>query len=174
MKECKRYLVLLVCLVLCISVAGISRSSAYFTTYTKAIGGRHVVAKDTRTVPEETPEDYGKKKVVAVSNTGEVPCWARVKVIHASQLDVDIDVGEGWSERNGYYYYGRILQPGEKTADNITVSVTADKEKIATDFNVVVITESIPVTYNEDGSVYAPTSDSDWELAASEWTREVY
>ena len=60
------------------------------------------------------------KKVVRVSNTGTVPCYVRVfaeitKQETRDRIDVNYNT-HSWTKRNdGYYYYNKAINPGEKT-----------------------------------------------------------
>ena len=74
-------------------------------------------------------------KIAEVKNTGESPAWIRVKLEKSitlkeggeadlSLLGLDINT-TGWTEKDGYYYYNEILQPGETTAPLFT-KVTFD------------------------------------------------
>ena len=67
-------------------------------------------------------------KIVEVANTGGNAAWVRVKVEKAIRLDqsqggeeadldlltVDINTAY-WTEKDGFYYYGKALEPGDTT-----------------------------------------------------------
>ena len=175
MKKLRLYTVLLLCAVICLASVSVGRTYAYFTTYTQAMGGFTVTARDTRTVPNETPGDMSK--TISIENVGEVECWARMKLFCGDSFEFQFSFAEdsGWEQgSDGCWYYGRILQPGEKSQE-ITAKVVfpagTNKEDVQSEFNVVVITESIPVTYHENGTPVS-WSEADWSAAAQEWKKE--
>lgn len=60
------------------------------------------------------------KKVVRVSNTGIVPCYVRVFAEITDQevrnkIDVDYNTDSWTKHDDGYYYYNKAINPGEKT-----------------------------------------------------------
>lgn len=60
------------------------------------------------------------KKVVRVSNTGTVPCYVRVfaEIVEQDTRDkIDVDYNtDSWTKHDdGYYYYNKAINPGEKT-----------------------------------------------------------
>lgn len=60
------------------------------------------------------------KKVVRVSNTGTVPCYVRVFAEITEQdtrdeIDVDYNTDSWTKHDDGYYYYNKAINPGEKT-----------------------------------------------------------
>ena len=65
------------------------------------------------------------KKVVRVSNTGTVPCYVRVFAEIAEQdtrdkIDVDYNTDSWTKHDDGYYYYNKAINPGEKTEPLLT------------------------------------------------------
>lgn len=81
--------------------------------------------------PEEGVKDVvpgtGVTKIVTVKNVGSVPFFARIIMekevtpapgveaeLSADYVSVDLNT-EQWLEQDGFYYYYRILQPGEET-----------------------------------------------------------
>lgn len=138
---------------------GISLSSAmaYFTTSVSAEGGHALQLKNTTDI-EEGFENWTKD--IKVTNTGDVACFVRVKVIAGSQFGLEIG-GNGWESRaDGYWYYLTPVAPGEKT-ESLFAKIQIPEE-FAEDFNVAVVQESTPVLYDEQGTPYA-----DWELAVN-------
>jgi hypothetical protein len=80
----------------------------------------------------------------------------RARAFSGSQYPLEYS-GDGWSLGNdGYYYYGDILSASESTSELLVqisgVPVNADND---TSFNVIVVYESTPVLYKEDGTPYA-------------------
>ena len=65
------------------------------------------------------------KKVVRVSNTGTVPCYVRVFAEITEQdtrdsIDVDYNTDSWTKHDDGYYYYNKAINPGEKTEPLLT------------------------------------------------------
>ncbi len=65
-------------------------------------------------------------KIVTVENTGNNPAWIRISigvtidlakgvVGTADKTLVSFDIGDDWTELNGYYYYAKALGAGETT-----------------------------------------------------------
>ena len=76
-------------------------------------------------------------KIAEIRNTGASDAWVRVKVEKSIKLQGDGTPDTGlvelklntvdWTEKDGYYYYNKILKPGEITAPVFTsVSFAAD------------------------------------------------
>ena len=73
--------------------------------------------------------------------------------------------GEDWSQAaDGYYYYSQILSPGETSGELLIAIDNMDREQ---SFNVIVVQESAPVIYDENGN---PTGDWDHILDSGENT----
>ena len=133
---------------------------AYFTTYATAKGGISVDIGPTTDVKEKF-KDW--KKTIEIENTGKADCFVRVKVIAASQFDIQAS-GSNWSlSDDGYWYYSQVVPVGGKT-EPIVAAITVS-EKVKTSFNVVVVQECTPVTYDENGNpCVAP--DAKWDATA--------
>ena len=141
----------------CISV---KPTLAYFTTYASAKGGVSVDIGPTTRVKEKF-KDW--KKTIQIENTGKVDCFVRCKVIAASQFTITAS-GNNWSlSDDGYWYYSKVVPVGEMT-EPITAYIKVS-EKVKTNFNVVVVQECTPVTYDENGNpCVAP--DAKWDAEA--------
>lgn len=76
-------------------------------------------------------------KIVQVENTGEQPAWVRISleesIILAEGVTGEVDLSlisydlntEDWTEKDGYYYYNKALNPGETTEPLFTKVVFA-------------------------------------------------
>lgn len=141
-------------------------SLAYFTTYTTTRGSARLTI-GPRTEIEEAIERQTKQ--IQIENTGETDCFVRTRIYAGSLLLLTESevVPEGGSshwrkDADGWWYYEAILRPGEKT-NVLSVKIDVTKEMMnqkIDNFNVVVVQESTPVLYREDGTPYA-----DWELS---------
>ena len=120
---------------------------AYFTTYATAKGGISVDICPTTDVKEK----FKTKKIV------------KKKKKTTSQFDIQAS-GSNWSlSDDGYWYYSQVVPVGGKT-EPIVAAITVS-EKVKTSFNVVVVQECAPVTYDENGNpCVAP--DAKWDATA--------
>lgn len=131
---------------------------AYFTTYASAQGGVAVELGHTTEI-EEKFENWTKD--IKITNTGDVDCYVRVKVMAGSQFTLDIG-GNGWTkEDDGYWYYKDSVAPDQSTGS--LLAKIQIPEEFSEDFNVAVVQECTPVLYDEEGKAYA-----DWNLAVNE------
>lgn len=131
---------------------------AYFTAYASA-GGGSVLELGHTTEIEENFENWTKD--IRITNTGDVDCYVRVKVLAGSQFTLKIG-GKGWSSGNdGYWYYSDPVAPDKET-ESLLAQIKLP-EDFKEDFNVAVVQECTPVLYDEDGNPYA-----DWNLAVNE------
>ena len=137
--------------------AGISvgTAMAYFTTYTQVSGTVPLSLGEIHTIPEEEVTDWEKR--VTIENTGDMECFVRVRAFAGSQYqDGLVYSGENWSlAADGFYYYSQPLSPGERSGE-LRVSIdNMDKDQ---SFNVIVVQESAPVIYDENGN-----PEGDWD-----------
>ena len=146
---------------------------AYFTTYATASGSAQIDLGFTVTEPNEEVSDWTKR--IVIDNTGDYDCYVRVKALVGDKYKeyVTTEAPEGWTEGgDGFYYYSGIVPAGGSTPGNLedpddpdVLRVKLDKEKISSilgekdDFNVIIIQESTPVLYDEEGRPYA-----DWNV----------
>lgn len=97
-------------------------------------------------------------KKVQVKNTGNVPCYVRVLVLPTSNpgsfrletkgsVDDSLSSSKAWYHTGGwdnYYYYKRVLQPGETTSalfDGVTLLEDLNSLKVE-DAQIIVYEES--------------------------------
>ena len=138
----KRKLLILSVLAICIATLA-AGTLAYFTSEGKAhnvitTGGVEITvqewADEEKTKPFENltgvMPNTTVTKIAEIKNTGASDAWVRVKVEKNIKLQ-----GEGtsdtslveltlnttdWTEKDGYYYYTKVLKPGEVTAPIFT------------------------------------------------------
>ena len=147
----------------------VESTMAYFTTYASAGGRAQISLGFTRTETEDTVSDWTKH--IAVANSGEQECYARVKVLVGEQYKDSLlyTAEDGWrfEDTDGYWYYNKILAPQEKTSEllvklersMLSGMTQAEEQKV---FNVIVVPEYTAVLYDEDGNPYA-----DWSLTVA-------
>ena len=99
-------------------------------------GGQVPVSGDTTVVPGVT-----KSRIAMVKNTGKEPAWVRVDALvdapHGTENIEEfgyVELGnvddEDWAYKDGYWYYDKILNPGETTKALFTeISFTNDLDE---------------------------------------------
>ena len=146
-------------LALLLAAPALPSAYAYFTDQSYASGGLPVKAgPDT-----DIREWYGEKeKHVIISNLKDsVPVFVRARV-YAYEEYLDTVSGDGWSNshEDGWYYYQRIVDPGEETTELLVkIKFPEGKQTIGPDgtiideevvdrtgenFNVIVVYEAVP------------------------------
>ena len=141
---------------------------SYFTANTEAVGSKSIELGDSTTVTEDFSNWI--KHVAVTSEADSQPVYIRVKAFCGSEYSLVYSDGDGsWTPGSeGYYYYNPIVNAGETTsALDIRIENIPADVKDADSFNVVVIYESTPVQYREDGTPYA-----DWSLKLTTGTTE--
>ena len=149
-------------------------SLAYFTTYTTTRGSARLVLGSKTEIKEEI-EGFIKK--IQIVNTGDADCFVRARIYAGSLLKLTESeiVPEGgaahWrKDDDGWWYYESVLKQGEAT-NILSVEIGVSPELMGLDidnFNVIVVQESTPVLYQEDGTPYA-----DWNLSIKPEESEV-
>lgn len=166
-------------------------ASAYFTTYVTAKGGYQLDFGETTDIEENVSQ---MTKHIVIQNTGDAngdqDVYVRVKVFNGSIFDLAFSDGEAssmgdqassvgdgsWSlGEDGYYYYSKILKPQEMTSV-LDAKITDLPEDYKDSFNIIVVQECTPVTYNADGSAkeadWSATLDSTKEIGTANQTGE--
>ena len=152
---------------LMVMTAGVGKAWAYFTTYASAAGGITITMGDETEIEEEFSN--WEKRVTITSDADSEPVYIRAKAFGSGSYPLTYS-GEGGAAGEGdYYYYSEIVPGGGKTSV-LSVKIEnvpeADLEN-GTMFNVVVIYESTPVMYREDGTPYA-----DWNVVLDNGTSQ--
>ena len=159
----------------------VESAMAYFTTYATAEGHVQMNLDFSKTVPKEdvSIEKSYAKKAIQIENTGNEDCYVRVKALAGDKYQLS------YSEKNsqsmtvaqakwkpgadGFYYYSDILRttdPGNKTT-TLYVQIPLENpvegsNELPDDFNVIVIQESTPVPYDDNGN----PKPADWSVKA--------
>lgn len=138
-----------------VMTAGLGKAWAYFTTYAQAQGSIAIELGDETEIEERF--SGWVKHVTVTSEEGSEPVYIRAKAFSGGRYSLTYS-GDGWSEgTDGYLYYDEMVPGGGKTAE-LSVSIGNIPEEDLKDnltFNVIVVYESTPVMYNEDGTPYA-------------------
>ena len=154
--------VLALAAVCAVASAGIGKTWSYFTTYTEAAGGHPIQLGDRTDITEDFTE--WTKHVTIANEPGSEPVYIRAKAFCGSQYTITYS-GEGWTwnEEDGYYYYNYAVEGGKSTESlNLKIDGIPENPEDLERFNVVVIYESTPVKYHEDGSAYT-VEETDWD-----------
>ena len=136
----KKLVAILVCVAM-LAVAAVSGTLAYFTDDDQK-SNVFTVGNVDITLTEPKWDEVGSKeaedvypgeplaKDPTVTNVGKNPCFVRVKYENLEQFVAkygqnamikfrtayqDGKLGENWVEYEGYFYYTKVLQPGEST-----------------------------------------------------------
>jgi len=153
MKLAKNRSILIIIAMALVLSLSVGMTFAYFSDHTAAKGEAIVNLTGKTEIVEKVKDD---KKTIVIKNIGNTDVLVRVAVYGPSAMTVTPE--SGWTEKKGdFYYYESILQVGKSTS-SITAYIEGP-EGIVENFDVVVINECIPVTYNEDNTVFIP---SDW------------
>ena len=140
-------------------VLGLSVGSAwsYFTDSATAEGSVSLSVKPSTGITEENGPGT---KTIRIQNTGEVvPVWTRVRVYAPAVFGASA-AGTNWTAASEWYEYGEVVDPNSQT-EALTVSFKLPgvyDEKTGTgaqdgdELNVVVVYESVPVSYDANGS----------------------
>ena len=138
----KRKLLILSVLAICIATLA-AGTLAYFTSEGKAhnvitTGGVEIAVQEWADENKQTPFEDLKgimpgmtvTKIAEIKNTGASDAWVRVKVEKNIKLQgegkpdtglVELTLNTAdWTEKDGYYYYTKVLKPGEVTAPIFT------------------------------------------------------
>ncbi|MBQ6401451.1 MAG: hypothetical protein IJI20_04105 [Firmicutes bacterium] len=155
MSKRKRTFLLAFALALMVAVAAaqVPATLAYFTDVDRAeMNG--VVDLAWKTEIHEKVVDNNKH--VTIENTGDTDVVVRVAVYAGTNVSVS---GEDWTSKDGWWYYGKILAPGETTSELLAEVIAADMPQ--TDFNIVVVHESSRVVYENNTTLKKPAG---WAL----------
>lgn len=143
----KRKLLIVSVVAICIAILA-AGSLAYFTAEGTAhnvitTGGVKIALQEWADAEKKIPFENMTgvmpgtpvTKIVEVKNTGASDAWVRVKVVKKIELAVPTDNFDeslvelelntkDWTEKDGYYYYNKMLKPGEVTDPPILTAVT--------------------------------------------------
>lgn len=142
-----RKMKLLVASVLLVALAAPAVAFAYFTDYESAWGGAVIKLEGETTIHEEASTD---QKVISIENIGETDVVVRVAIYGDYIKWGESTIGDGWVHKDGddWYYYDKMLKPGESTSE---IVVKIDKDAATSDghdFDIVVVHESERVSYD--------------------------
>lgn len=156
MRISKKILIGLVTGALCVA-ALTGTALAYFSDKTVAMGEHPVKLGYSTEINEEIVDG---NKQISIANTGETEVTVRVQLFYSNADDVTVTVsGNGWAQQEEaesdahVWYYNQVLAPGATTGD-LEAKISADAEKVPAGFDVIVVSQSSPVAYDEAGNPY--------------------
>lgn len=147
----KKIKITLIALVLIASVS--FASAAFFISNDKATNEFKVANYKIDTKEDFKPKDNWKtdsiKKEVWAENNGTLPAYIRIKIVpfwksglpiqfnDKSTVKLEFSNSNLWKKIGDYYYYKKILNPGERTEDLITgVKINGDLVESNKDYNI--------------------------------------
>ena len=144
-----------VCAVIVASLMCASFSFAYFTDYDRASGKTGLSLGWETNIKEEMD---GNNKSITIENIGETDTIIRVRVFAGDFVTVeDRGLEKYWKQEGDWWYYDRILAPGQETTELYAEVKAADAG--ADDFEVTVVHESARTVYENNKTLKTP---EDW------------
>ena len=158
MKKTVKFLIPIACLLMAVASFGVTY--AYLTASDSKVnefkvGENDIQIEETFEAPEKLTPDTNIKKEPRVYNTGELPCYVRMRADFSdsnAEKFCTVNYNEDkWTEKqaDGYYYYKEILMPGKKTEPLFTtvhineyVDGKKIEEKDMIDFDIIIYAES--------------------------------
>lgn len=179
----------LIAIVSCILVVAVSFGISYAFLIDKVyVPNSFTVGETTIQVAEEfTPPDklepgieFTKKPWVV--NEGNLPCFVRVQITFSDNKaeefsSLDINLTDWEKQSDGYYYYKKLLKPGEKTTSLFTKVTIKDKktdgsnyqESDMIDFNLLVYGEAV----NHTSHIGTNHPDDEYKTVWSEYQKTI-
>lgn len=133
--------------------ASIPSTIAYFTTYASASGGVEISLQAETEIIEQLPEPYSKHVQVQLDQ-GSQPVYVRVRAFSGSAYPIEARPSSTNWKQNGQYWEYMVplfLEEGHNITDEIIFEIDP-KEDETQNFNIVVVSESIPVEFDENGN----------------------
>lgn len=155
MSSRNRKTIIAILAVALVLLTSIGVTVAYFSDYETAMGELTLHLSGETEITEEVTDT---QKDVRIANTGEfgdASVVVRVMILGPDGMTVTIKDNH-WHKNGDYYYYDKVLAPGEETgsiiADIKNIPVTADMEA----FDIIVNHESAIAAYDENNIVKKP------------------
>lgn len=135
MKTMKMKSVLLLALVAVLLLSAVGGTVAYLVTATGPV--ENVFTPPTyETDIEETFDGNGAKTSITVKNNGEVDVYVRVAIVGyfvddetgniVAQWKDSPTITTNWTVADGFYYYNKIVKPGESTDNLLAKPIAVD------------------------------------------------
>ncbi len=154
-----------------VAVLNVGNALAYFTDYIVKTGDKELELGFSET--EFYEEIEPGRKVVWIQNTGEYPGYIRMRAFAGNNIILSYKEGDeskpqpladymiqdgSWTQGDdGYWYYSAILEPGACTKP---IEITFNQPSDVESYNVIVVSETTPVLYDDTGAAYP-----DWDAS---------
>ena len=104
------------------------------------------------------------KKVVAITNNGNAPCFVRVKAFAGDDVSMSVTEGSGWSAAGtNCWAYGPVVMPGDPPTSDLVIALKLpDDYKDGDTINIAVVYEATPALWNDESGTYY-----------ADWTKDV-
>lgn len=189
MKQRRKLLVLLIALAAIAAALIVQPVLAYYTTMQKVDGelttGKIEVKVQYTGKQDEVIVIPGSvvEKTVSVKNTGSQPCYLRLKLVCTMSKTGEetlpdngfvepVQLGEGWTKVDGYYYYNEILEVEETTSlafeKLMIVGSKVGQEHIGWSLNFDVVAEAVQSQNNPKDK----TNVKPWDDAVKGWPKD--
>lgn len=157
----KRNLIFVIATVLVLSLSA-GFASAYFSDHEAAQGAATIHMGGQSKIVEEVDEN---SKSVQIENIGDTEIVVRVAIYGPTNMK--IEASDEWTKIGDYYYYKKVLKPGdpgEKTTEGSLVASTQFPagQDMGDQYQVVVVQECEQAHYDESNHL----------LPMSEWFKE--
>lgn len=143
---------------------------SYFSDYEAAMGQVALHMSGETQIQEQTADN---EKVIQIVNTGEEGDASVVTRVMISPKDGDgvtysFEQAGDWEKNGDYYYYKKVLAPGDSPTSKITVNITVKGQQLTPDqmdFNIIVNHESAIAAYEYDAAnkVNKVTKPEGWD-----------
>ena len=134
-----------------IAMVGVQETFAYFTTYAEASGQKRIDLYSDTTIEEKFPEGSWTKRISVKAEQNSIPVWVRVRAFSGDGISAPIyQCQRKMGGKGEYWYYQDIVTPQQPT-DELLITIDAEQPE-EHDFNVIVVSESVPVQYDESGN----------------------
>ncbi len=127
---------------------------AYFSDYELGIGD---VTLNLAGQTEISEEVYEGNKTISIKNTGDATVVVRAAVYGGDLMTVT--ASGDWTQNGDYYYYTKVLAPGESTSTIKAEMKDLTKEQVEAmgeTFDVAVVHESALAVYDDNNKVVKP------------------
>lgn len=130
-------------------------SLAYFSDYEMGYGDVTLHLSKVTEIEEHVHEG---DKTISIRNTGDGAVVLRVGIIGSELMKVSFDAPSDWETHGDFYYYTKVLEPGESTsAIQAKLSLTDEqKEQLGGTFDITVVHESELAVYDKTNTVKKP------------------
>ena len=144
MNKRKSLILAVFAIVLCLSVS-IGAAIAYFSDYEEASGGATLNLGGETQITEGS--DAANKHIV-ITNTGDTNMIVRLAIFDNKYMTVTLDESY-WKKVGEFYYYQKVLEPGEETSPvDADLKIEWKGKEPDYSFDVTVVHESAQEVYN--------------------------